>query len=50
MEGSITPLDMGSKVVEVDKVLHDALVIAHLEIFEVSLSLAFRIMGFEVIF
>ena len=44
VEGGITPLDMGGKV------LHDVLVIAHLGIFEVSLSLAFEIMGSEVIF
>ena len=50
VEGGVTPLDMGSKVVEVNKVLHDALVIIQLEVFEVGLSLAFGIIGFEVIF
>ena len=49
-EGSIAPLDMGGKVVEVDEVLHNVLVIAHLEVFEVSFSLTFGIMESEVIF
>ena len=43
-EGSITPLDTGGKVVEVDGVLHDVLVITHLEVFKV----AFGIMGSEL--
>ena len=50
MEGSVTPLDLGSKVVEVDRVLHDVLVIVHVEVFKVSLSFAFRLMWSKVIF
>ena len=38
MEGGVAPLDTGSKVVEVDEVLHDALVIMHLERFLRSAS------------
>ena len=49
-EGSVTPLDMGSEVIEVNQVLHDALVVAHAEIFEVSLSFAFRVMWPKVVF
>ena len=49
-EGSITPLDTGGKAVEVDQVLHDALVIVHLEVFKVSFGLTFGIMGSEVVF
>ena len=49
-EGSIAPLDIGSKVVEVNWVLHNVLVLTHLEVFEVSFGLAFRIVGSEVIF
>ena len=37
-EGGIAPLDMGGEVVEVDEVLHNALVIVHLEIFKVCLG------------
>ena len=37
-------------MVEVNKVLHNVLVIVHLEIFEVSLGLTFRIMGSKVVF
>ena len=50
VEGGITPLGTGNKAVEVNKVLHNVLVITHLEIFEVGLSLAFGIMGSKVIF
>ena len=49
-EGGIVPLDMGSKAVEVNQVLHNALVIMHLEVFKVSFSLTFGIVGSEVIF
>ena len=49
-EGGIAPLDMGGKAVEVNEVLHNALVVMHLEIFEVSLGLTFGIGGSEVIF
>ena len=50
VEGGITPLDMGGKVVEVNEVLHDVLVIMHLEVFKVGLGLTLRIVGSEVIF
>ena len=45
-EGGVTPLDMGGKAVEVNEVLHDVLVIAHLQVFKV----AFGIVGSKVIF
>ena len=47
---SVAPLDMGGEVVEVDEVLHGALVIMHLEIFKVSFGLTFGVMGSKVIF
>ena len=49
-EGGVTPLDTGGEAVEVNEVLHNALVIAHLEVFEVGLGLVFGIVGSEVIF
>ena len=49
-EGGIAPLDLGSKVVEVDEVLHDVLVLTHVEILEVSLSFAFGVVQSKVIF
>ena len=50
VDGSIASLDIGSEVVEVNKVLHDVLVIMHLEIFKVGLGLTFRIVGSKVVF
>ena len=48
VEGGFTPLDMSGKMVEVNKVLHNALVIAHVEILKVSLCFILRVMWSEV--
>ena len=48
VEGSFTPLDVSGKAVEVDEVLHDALVFMHVEIFEVSLCFTFEVIQTEV--
>ena len=50
MEGSITPLDSGGKAIEVNQVLHNTLVVTHVEIFKVSLGFTFRVVQSEVIF
>ena len=50
VEGSITPLDSSSEVVEVNEVLHNALVVMHAEILKVSLSFSLRVMWSKVIF
>ena len=49
VEGGFAPLDMSTKAIEVDKVLHYALVFAHVQIFKVGLSFAFGIMWSEVL-
>ena len=49
-EGGIAPLDLGSEAVEVDEVLHDALVVTHAEILKVSLGFAFGVVQSKVIF
>ena len=43
-EGGITPLDVSSEVVEVNEVLHNALVVRHVEIFKVSLCFSLGVM------
>ena len=47
-EGGFAPLDMSGKVVEVNEVLHDALVFAHVDIFWVSLCFTFRVVWSEL--
>ena len=42
-------MDVSSKVVEVNEVLHNALVVIHVEILKVSLCFAFRVMQSEVV-
>ena len=49
-KSAIQLLVEGGKVVEVNEVLHDVLVIMHLEVFKVGLGLTLRIVGSEVIF
>ena len=49
-EGSFTPLDVSSEVIEVDQVLHYALVFMHAEVFKVSLCFTFGIVWSEVLF
>ena len=48
-EGSVTPLYLGSEAVEVNKVLHNVLVVTHVEIFKVSLSFAVRVVWSKII-
>ena len=48
-EGGVAPLDSSSKVVEVDEVLHNVLVVAHAEILKVDLGFAFRAMWSKVV-
>ena len=50
VKGSITSLDSSSEVVEVNVVLHNALVVMHAEILKVSLSFSLRVMWSKVIF
>ena len=47
-EGSFLPLDVSSKAIEVDEVLHYVLVLMHAEIFKVSLRFAFGVMWSKV--
>ena len=39
---------MGGELIEVDKVLYYALVVAHVEIFQVAFAFAFRVMQSKV--
>ena len=49
-EDDFAPLDMSGKEIEVNQVLHYALVFTHVEIFKVSLCFAFGVMWSKVLF
>ena len=50
VEGGVTPLYLGSKAVEVNKVLHNVPVITHVKIFKVSFGFAVRVVWSKIIF
>ena len=49
-KGGFSPLDTSGEAVEVDQVLHYALVFIHAEIFEVGLGFTFGVMQSKVLF
>ena len=49
VEGGVAPLNASGEMVEVDEVLHDALVVTHAEILEVGLCFTLGVMQFEVV-
>ena len=48
VQGSFAPLDMGSKLIEVDEVLHYVLVFMHMQIFKIAFAFTFRFVWSEV--
>ena len=49
VEGSFFPLDASGEAVEVNEILHNALVIMHVEILKVSLCFALGVMWSKVV-
>ena len=48
-EGNVTPLDTSSEVVEVNEVLHDVLVVMHVESLKVNLCFTLRAVWSKVV-